>query len=149
MTTRMGSRLLAMRPTFAEQVTERKRRAQPIYPKDLGAIVVHADLHPGAFVVEAGTGTAALTLAALRAVGQSGRVVSYEVREDFHQAARAAIEESLGALPPNLELRVGDVYDSILERDVDRVLLDLPEPWQAVTQVAAAREELSSRTART
>jgi tRNA (adenine57-N1/adenine58-N1)-methyltransferase catalytic subunit len=137
-TTRMGSRLLALRPTFAEQVTDRRRRAQPIYPKDLGAIVVRADLHPGAFVLEAGTGTAALTLAALRAVGPSGRVVSYEVREDFHQAARVAVEESLGAVPPNLELRVGDVYEDIPERELDRVLLDLPEPWQAVANVAEA-----------
>jgi tRNA (adenine57-N1/adenine58-N1)-methyltransferase len=137
-TTRMGSRLLALRPTFAEQVTDRKRRAQPIYPKDLGAIVMRADLHPGAFVVEAGTGTGALTLAALRAVGPSGRVTSYEVREDFHRAAQAAVEDSLGALPPNLELKVGDVYEGISERGVDRVLLDLPEPWQAVAHVAEA-----------
>src|SRR5437870_7690289 len=126
-TTRLGGRLLALRPTFAEQVTERKRRAQPIYPKDLGAIVVRADLHPGALVVEAGTGTAALTLAALRAVGPTGRVVSYEVREDFHRAARTTVEESLGEVPSNLELKVGDVYQEIPERDVDRVLLDLPE----------------------
>src|SRR5438874_13684691 len=87
--TNQGSRLLALRPTFAELVLDRKRRAQPIYPKDLGAIVVRADLHPGAFVLEAGTGTAALTLAALRAVGPSGRAGSYELREGFHEAARA------------------------------------------------------------
>src|SRR5207237_8541751 len=125
-TTRMGSRLLALRPTFAEQVTDRKRRAQPIYPKDLGAILVRADICPGAVVVEAGTGTAALTLAAVRAVGPAGRVVSYEVREEFHRAAQTAVEESLGEVPPNLELKLGDVYEGIAERDVDRVLLDLP-----------------------
>src|SRR5205823_10334277 len=134
----MGSRLLALRPTFAEQVTDRKRRAQPIYPKDLGAIVVRADLYPGAVVVEAGTGTGALALAAVRAVGPSGRVVSYEVREDFNQAARTAVEDSLGEVPPNLELKVGDVYEEIPERDVDRVLLDVPEPWQAVAHAAEA-----------
>lgn len=130
-TTRMGSRLLALRPTFAEQVTGRRRRAQPIYPKDLGAIVVHADLNPGAVVVEAGTGTAALTMMALRSVGPSGRVVSYEVREDFHTAARAVVEEVLGEIPANLSLRLGDVYEGIEERGVDRVLLDLAEPWRA------------------
>src|SRR5215472_12122591 len=105
--TNVGRRLLALRPTFAEHVVERKRRAQPIYPKDLGAILVRADLSPGDVVVEAGTGTAALTLAALRAVGGSGRVVSYEVREDFHAAARAIVEEMLGAVPDNLELKLG------------------------------------------
>src|SRR5215472_7392032 len=96
--TNMGRRLLALRPTFAEQVVERKRRAQPIYPKDLAAILVHADVSPGDVVVEAGTGTGALTMAALRAVGPAGRVVSYEVREDFHQAARATVEGVLGSV---------------------------------------------------
>src|SRR5438270_338930 len=82
---------------FGEHVVERKRRAQPIYPKDLGAILLHADVSPGDLVIEAGTGTGALTIAALRAVGPAGRVVSYELREDFHAAARAAVEEVLGA----------------------------------------------------
>jgi len=136
--TNLGRRLLALRPTFAEHVVERKRRAQPIYPKDLGAILVRADVSPGDLVVEAGTGTAALTLAALRAVGAGGRVVSYEVREDFHEAARATVEEMLGAVPPNLELKVGDVYEGISERGADRVLLDLPEPWRALPAAAAA-----------
>jgi tRNA (adenine57-N1/adenine58-N1)-methyltransferase len=137
-TTNRGGRLLAMRPTFAEQVTERKRRAQPIYPKDLGAILMKADLFPGAKVVEAGTGTAALTLAAWRAVGPAGHVVSYEAREDFHEAALRIVQETLGEVPANLELRLGDVYQGIEDREVDRVLLDLPEPWQAVPHAAAA-----------
>jgi tRNA (adenine57-N1/adenine58-N1)-methyltransferase len=117
---------------------ERKRRAQPIYPKDLGAILLHGDLYPGATVVEGGTGTGALTLAALWAVGQSGRVVSYELRPDFVAAARAAIEDTLGELPPNLDLKEGDICTGLTERDVDRLLLDIPEPWEAVAAAAAA-----------
>jgi tRNA (adenine57-N1/adenine58-N1)-methyltransferase catalytic subunit len=135
-TTNRGGRLLALRPTFGEQVTDRKRRAQPIYPKDLGAIAMKADLYPGARVVEAGTGTAALTLTAWRAVGPTGRVVSYEAREDFHEAARRAVEETLGEVPPNLELKVGDVYEGLEERDFDRGLFDLPEPWRVVPHLA-------------
>src|SRR5437016_14637167 len=102
--TQLGAKLLAVRPTFAEQVTGRRRQAQPIYPKDLGAILVGADLHPGARVLEAGTGTGALTLAALRAVGEQGLVVSYEAREEFLEAAKRGIVETLGSLPPNLTL---------------------------------------------
>src|SRR5205807_10095164 len=79
-TTQMGARLLAVRPTFAEQVTGPRRQTQPIYPKDLGAILIAADLYPGAHVLEAGTGTGALTVAALRAVGERGVVVSHAVR---------------------------------------------------------------------
>ena len=136
--TQMGARLLAVRPTFAEQVTGRRRQAQPIYPKDLGAILVTADVHPGAQVIEAGTGTGALTLAALRAVGPQGAVVSYESREEFLEAARRGIVESLGALPANLTLKLGDVYEGVDERDMDRVLLDLPEPWQAAPAAKSA-----------
>jgi tRNA (adenine57-N1/adenine58-N1)-methyltransferase catalytic subunit len=137
-TTQLGARLLAVRPTFAEQVTGRRRQTQPIYPKDLGAILVGADLHPGARVLEAGTGTGALTMAALRAVGPAGSVVSYEAREEFLEAARRAIVETIGEIPSNLTLKLGDVYAGVEERDLDRVLLDLPEPWQAAGVVKEA-----------
>ena len=137
-TTQLGARLLAVRPTFAEQVTGRRRQTQPIYPKDLGAILIAADLYPGAHVLEAGTGTGALTMAALRAVGERGSVVSYEVREEFLEAATRAIVDTLGSVLGNLTLKLGDVYAGIEERDMDRVLLDLAEPWQAVPHLKAA-----------
>jgi tRNA (adenine57-N1/adenine58-N1)-methyltransferase len=137
-TTQLGARLLAVRPTFAEQVTGRVRQAQPIYPKDLGAILIAADVHPGAKVLEAGTGTGALTIAALRAVGPDGHVTSYEQREEFMEAAKKGIADTLGALPPNLTLKVADIYLGADEREMDRVLLDLPEPWQAAPVAKAA-----------
>jgi tRNA (adenine57-N1/adenine58-N1)-methyltransferase catalytic subunit len=136
--TSQGRRLLALRPTFAEQVVERKRSAQPIYPKDLAVILMRADVSPGDLVIEAGTGTAALALAAWRAVGQEGNVVSYELREDFHAAAVAIVEDVLGAVPPNLTLKLGDAYEGLPEREADRVLLDVPEPWRAVPAAAEA-----------
>ena len=137
-TTQLGARLLAVRPTFAEQVTGRRRQTQPIYPKDLGAIMMGADIHPGAHVLEAGTGTGALTMAALRAVGPTGSVVSYEAREEFLEAATRAIVDTMGQVPPNLTLKLGDVYAGVDEREMDRVLLDLPEPWQAAAATRSA-----------
>src|SRR5258708_10125087 len=79
-TTQMGARMLAVRPTFAEQVTGRVRQAQPIYPKDLGAILVGADIHPGATVLEAGHGEGGPPHPMLRAVRPGGRGGSYEPR---------------------------------------------------------------------
>ncbi len=137
-TTHQGSKLLVLRPTFAELALDRKRKAQPIYPKDLGAILVGADIHPGARVLEAGAGTGTLTAALLRAVGPAGRVVSYELREEFLEAARGTVVEHLGTEPPTLELRLGDVYEEQVEGEFDRVCLDLPEPWRALPQVAPA-----------
>ena len=136
--TQRGARLLAVRPTFAEQVTGRRRQAQPIYPKDLGAILVGADIFPGARVLEAGTGTAALTIALVRAVGPAGHVVSYELREEFLELARRAVVDTLGSVPPNLELKQGDIYTGVEETGIDRVLLDLAEPWQAVPAARSA-----------
>lgn len=137
-TTQLGAKLLAVRPTFAEQVTGRRRQAQPIYPKDLGAILIAADIFPGARVMEAGTGTGALTLAVLRAVGPSGLVVSYDAREEFLEAAKRNITDTVGGIPPNVQLKLGDVYAGIEEREMDRVLLDLPEPWQAAEAAKSA-----------
>ncbi|HVB77550.1 MAG TPA: tRNA (adenine-N1)-methyltransferase [Candidatus Nitrosotalea sp.] len=139
-TTRLGSRLLALRPTLGESVVERRRRAQPIYPKDLGAILLHADLRPGLRVLELGTGTGALTLVALRAVGPQGRLVSYELKPELQSAAREALEDNLGQLPDNLELKLGDAYeplDEVAEGVLfDRVLIDLPEPWSVGPQLS-------------
>jgi tRNA (adenine57-N1/adenine58-N1)-methyltransferase catalytic subunit len=130
-----GSTLLAFRPTLSDYVLKMRRGAQVVYPKDMGLILVYADIFPGATVVEAGTGSGALTLALVRAVGESGRVISYEVRSDHHEQAEENVTawfEGLAQKPDNLELREGDVYDGVPERDVDRLMLDLPEPWRAV-----------------
>jgi tRNA (adenine57-N1/adenine58-N1)-methyltransferase len=115
------------------------RGAQVLYPKDLALIPMWADVYPGARVFEAGTGSGALTMALLRAVGPRGLVVTYEAREDFSRTAMANIERYLGAVPNLLALRK-DAYDGIACPDdglpFDRVVLDLPEPWRVVPHAA-------------
>jgi len=129
--TSLGVRYLALRPTLGEYVLEMPRGAQVIYPKDLAVICFFADIGLGQTVVEAGLGSGALTLAVLRAVGPTGRVISYETREEFARRARRNVEARLGADVP-LTVRLQDVYAGIEERGVDRLLLDLPEPWRLV-----------------
>ena len=79
-----------IRPPFAVQ--NLPRRAQVIYPKDIGPILLWGDIHPGAQVVEIGTGPGALTMALLRAVGPDGLVVSYEARADFLEMASTNVK---------------------------------------------------------
>ena len=136
----LGESLLVLKPTLADFILKAKRGAQVIYPKDIGAILMLADIFPGARVLEAGTGSGALTLALLRAAGERGRVISYEVRKEFLEVARRNIEEFFSSLPPNLVLREKDIYRGLEEedRELDRLVLDLPEPWRVVEQVKEA-----------
>jgi len=134
----LGLRHLALRPTLAEFVLEMPRGAQVIYPKDLAMILFWADVFPGARVLEAGTGSGALTLALLRAVGTEGRVITYEQRDEFARRALANIHMRLGEVT-NLTVRLRPVEDGLPEEEpVDRVLFDLPEPWKLTRLVAAA-----------
>jgi tRNA (adenine57-N1/adenine58-N1)-methyltransferase catalytic subunit len=123
--------LIALRPTLAEYVLEMPRGAQVIYPKDLGPILMLADVFPGARVLESGVGSGALTMTLLRAVGPAGSVIGYELRDDFAARAERNVERMLGpGLPLRVEVR--DCYDGIDDVDVDRMVLDLPEPWRVV-----------------
>jgi tRNA (adenine57-N1/adenine58-N1)-methyltransferase len=134
--TSLGGRYLAVRPTLGEFVLEMPRGAQVIYPKDLALILFWADVFPGCRVLEAGTGSGALTLALLRAVGPEGRVITYEQREDFARRALANIHMRMGEVQ-NLVMRLGPVEEGLEdEAPVDRVVLDLPEPWTLVRPVA-------------
>lgn len=130
-----GERLLLFRPTYAQLIPSLPRRAQPIYPKDVGPILLWGDIGPGHHVVEVGTGPAALTIALLRAVGPAGRLVSYEAREDFAATARDNVARYHGAAP-NWTLRVADAFAGLSEREVDRLVIDLAEPWRLLDAAA-------------
>lgn len=133
-----GADLMCLRPGLADFALKMPRGAQVIYPKDVGAILVHADIAPGARVLEAGTGSAGLTLALCRAAGPEGRVVSYEIRDDFHAGAAENLEGFFGKLPPWLDLRRADVREVAGTGETfDRAILDLPEPWAVLPQVAS------------
>jgi tRNA (adenine57-N1/adenine58-N1)-methyltransferase len=131
-----GATLVCFRPRLADFVLKMGRGAQVVYPKDLGPILVYADIFGGARVLEAGTGSGALTLALCRAVGPEGRVVSYENRPEFHRVARDNAEQFFGKVPAWLDLRLGDVREvSSTGESFHRVVLDLPDPWVVLGDV--------------
>ena len=129
-----GRSFLVLRPTLGDVVLKMPRGAQVIYPKDLGAILMAADLGPGMRVLEAGVGSGALSMTVLRA-GCS--IVGYEIREDFAERARQNVVAMLGEdIDYRIEIR--DVTEGIEERGLDRILLDMPEPWKVVAHAEEA-----------
>lgn len=132
-----GEPFLVLRPSYAELIPSLPRRAQPIYPKDVGVLLQWGDVGPGMRLIEIGTGPGALTLALLRAVGPTGTLTSYELREDHAAATRDNVARFHGAAP-NWTVRVQDAAAGLAERDVDRVVVDVPEPWGLLDGIATA-----------
>lgn len=119
-----------IRPTVLDRVAAIERRAQIILPRDAALIALHADVKAGDLVVEGGAGSGALSIVLLSLLRPTGRLVTYETREDHAEVARANVERA--GLSEAHEIRLGDVARDLAERDVDAVVLDVPEPWEAV-----------------
>jgi tRNA (adenine57-N1/adenine58-N1)-methyltransferase len=137
-TSAAGTQYLALRPLLADYVLSMPRGAQVIYPKDAAQILMWGDIFPGARVLEAGAGSGALTCSLLQAVGEHGRVLSYEVRADHAEHAVANVDRFFGAAVPNWELRVADLATHPADQPVDRVVLDMLHPWEALPTVSDA-----------
>jgi len=127
----VGDRSILVLPASRrDRVEALERRAQVIGPKDAASILFQADVGPGSTVVEAGAGSAWLTVALATAVGPQGRVISYEERADFAEFAKGNLR--MAGMETRVEVRVGDIAAGIPEREVDAVILDLPDPWTVV-----------------
>jgi tRNA (adenine57-N1/adenine58-N1)-methyltransferase catalytic subunit len=137
-----GADYLALRPLLSDYVLSMPRGAQVVYPKDAGQVVTMADIFPGARVVEAGVGSGALSLSLLRAVGDTGELLSFERREDFADIARANARIFFGADHPGWTVIVGDLVDALPQTvepgTVDRVVLDMLAPWECLEVVGDA-----------
>ena len=130
-----GTQYLALRPLLVDYVLSMPRGAQVIYPKDAAQIVVEGDVFPGARVLEAGAGSGALTCSLLRAVGESGEVVSYEIRSDHAEHAVRNVETFFGGRPDNWNLVVEDLARVPTDERFDRVVLDMLAPWEPLDVV--------------
>jgi len=118
-----------LRPSLEDMLDTLSRKAQIILPKDGAQIIYHLDLKSGDTVIEGGIGSGAMTLMLLHSVSPGGRVITYELRQDFIKQARENIQRAgLGDL---LTIKGSDISEGIDERDVDAVVFDIPEPWMA------------------
>lgn len=132
-----GAKLFLFRPTLEDFILNMNRMTQIIYPKDLGAIVFYGDVRPGHVVLESGIGSGALTISLLRSMLGGGMLISVEKRPDFAAGARENIRRYFGGQPDNHHIVVGDIQDFSMTQKADRAFLDLPEPWHAVSSIAA------------
>ena len=132
-----GDQFLVLRPLLVDYVMSMPRGAQVIYPKDAAQIVHEGDIFPGAWVLEAGAGSGAMTCSLLRAVGPTGRVISYDKRDDHAEHAERNVVSFFGARPENWDLVIGDVAD-FSGGQVDRVVLDMLAPWEVLDAAATA-----------
>jgi tRNA (adenine57-N1/adenine58-N1)-methyltransferase len=133
-----GTHYLALRPLLSDFVLSMPRGAAVVYPKDAAQIVAMGDIAPGTTVLEAGAGSGSLSCVLLRAVGESGHVVSYEVRDDHADVAARNVATFFGAVPANWELRRKDVSAHPADELVDRAILDMLSPWEPLPAVTAA-----------
>lgn len=132
----LGAPFFLLQPSLADILVDLPRSTQILYPKDIGFILVTMGIGPGRKMLEAGTGSGSMTIAAAFAVGPQGRVVSYEVREDMQNLARKNLERV--GLISRVELKLRDIRDGFDETDADAFFLDVPNPWDYVHRVRSA-----------
>ena len=135
-TSSTGHAYLVLEPSIAELMKAIKRKTQIIYPKEAGRILLKLNVYPGRRVIEAGTGSGALTMALARYVSPTGRVYSYESRPEILENARANLEKA--GLENYVDFKVHNIGEGFLVRDVDAVFLDIKEPWRYLAQVKTA-----------
>lgn len=128
-----GTRYVVVRPSLEDFVLEMPRGAQVIYPKDLAPMCMLADIGPGVHVYETGVGSGALSMTLLR---WGARITALEVREDFLNRATSNVGSFLGSdALDRYDVRLGDAYLDVPQGPFDRVMLDLPEPWQVIEKI--------------
>ena len=127
----LGVEFYALRPLIRDRILKTDRRTQVLYPKDIGYLLLQLDVGSGSRVVEAGTGSGALTMALANAVRPGGMVYTYEINPRFQRVAAGNIVRA--GLADYVELKEGDVTEGIdEEEEVDAVVLDLATPWAVV-----------------
>jgi tRNA (adenine57-N1/adenine58-N1)-methyltransferase len=137
-----GEKFLALKPLLSDYVLSMPRGAQIVYPKDAGQIIVEGDIFPGATVIEAGVGSGALSSYLLRAIGEKGKLFSFELREEFAEIAKANVANFLGRDPKNWKVTLGALQEKlsgvIKNSTADRAVLDMLAPWECISAVEAA-----------
>ena len=131
-----GYQFRVLKPRIIDYIDKMKRGPQIIHPKDAAQIVAFAGISPGDVIIEAGVGSGALTLFLANIVGSQGKIIAYEVREDFAKLAWRNIEWA--GFDDRVEIKLKNIYEGIDEENVDHIILDLPQPENVVEHAIKA-----------
>lgn len=131
----LGNPFYVFQPSLADVLREMPRNTQILYPKDIGFIFMTAGVGPGLRVLEAGTGSGSMTSALAYAVGATGQVYSYEVREPMQKLAKKNLRR-LG-LAERVEFKLRDIEEGFDEENVDMLFLDVQAPHDYIKQARA------------
>ncbi|MGQ0792823.1 MAG: tRNA (adenine-N1)-methyltransferase [Deltaproteobacteria bacterium] len=134
--TQMGKPFILLEPTLEDRMMKVRRKTQIIYPKDAAIILMKTGIRSGMRVVECGSGSGSLTIALANAVAPTGRVYTYDRREEFLLNAKKNIEDA--GFGEYVEFKLREVSDGFDETEVDVAVLDLPSPWEGVPAAARA-----------
>jgi tRNA (adenine57-N1/adenine58-N1)-methyltransferase len=132
----LGSPFFVMQPSLGDLLRETRRMTQILYPKDIGFLLVTMGIGPGQHVIEAGTGSGALTTALAFSVGREGKVFSYDMRPDFQKLAKENLIRV--GLDERVTFKTADIANGFDENEIDALFLDVPNPFDYMSQVKKA-----------
>ena len=122
-----------LQPSLMDKLQGLKRKAQIILPRDAAQIIMNCSIETGHKVLEAGIGSGSLTIALATTIAPDGKVFSYDKREDFIEHAMKNL--NMAKLDKYVKTKVKDVTAGIDEKDLDAIVLDIPNPWDAINHV--------------
>jgi tRNA (adenine57-N1/adenine58-N1)-methyltransferase len=131
--THLGSSYILLPPGLSDILKETRRNTQIMYPKDIGYVLLTLGIGPGKQVVEAGTGSGALTTALAWAVGPDGQVFSYDNRPEMQNLARKNLEKV--GLAERVTFKIRDISEGFEEKNIDSLFLDVQNPHDYLGQV--------------
>lgn len=132
----LGNPFFLLKPSLGDLITATRRTTQILYPKDIGFILVSMGIGPGQHIVEAGTGSGAMTTALAYAVGPNGHVTTYEMRSEMMNLARDNLQQ-LG-LDDRVTFKLTDIRAGFDEKNIQALFMDIPRPEEYIIEVRAA-----------
>jgi len=129
-----GYKFYVLKPLLTDYVLHITRKTQIVYPEDAGLILLYGGITPGSKVFEAGCGSGALTCILGSYIKPNGHVYSFDNRNSSLQRAKKNVKKA--GLEEYITIQRADILSDDLQlREIDTIVLDLAQPWKAISRV--------------